>query len=163
MRNVETLPTEASRTARRRPKLRFPLISTVAAAAVAAGVLAGGAPATTHLDPQTVAAQSASFSLAYVRVAGSSKINQDGVTCYTGKLGFGIGLDSTQMGAKFSYRWIVDGKVLEKGTRSLPSHARSDYFGSKKLVTKDLGTSHKVTFQLTSPQRLKKSTTWVMC
>ncbi|NBE95144.1 hypothetical protein FE391_15495 [Nonomuraea sp. KC401] len=78
-------------------------------------------------------------------------------------MSFGIGLDGPEPGAKFSYRWIVDGKVFEKGSRSLPSYVLSDCFGSKKQVTMDLGTSHKVVFQLASPQRLSKSATWVMC
>ncbi|MEV0167389.1 hypothetical protein [Nonomuraea fuscirosea] len=166
MPNVETLGTEASPAAPRR-KPRFPLISTAVAASVAAGVLVGSAPATAQAVPRPVAARSAaaagSFSLAYVRVAGASRINQDGVTCYSGPVSFGIGLDGPKPGARFSYRWIVDGKVFKKGKRKLPSYGRSDYFGSKKQVTMDLGTAHKVVFQLTSPQRRSKSATWVMC
>ncbi|TDE54656.1 hypothetical protein E1295_14795 [Nonomuraea mesophila] len=145
----------------------------MAAACLAAGALAGNTSTTAYLDLPTMAAHSgkavkksakaASFTLAYVRVAGASRINQKGVTCYTGPVSFGVGLEATKMGARFSYRWLVDGKVVEKGSRSLPSYSRSDYFGSKKQVTMDLGTSHKVVFQLTSPGRRSKSSSWVMC
>ncbi|MEU8355395.1 hypothetical protein AB0C27_05210 [Nonomuraea sp. NPDC048882] len=170
MPNVETPRTEAAPAARPRRKPRFPLISTAVAASVTAGVLVGNAPVPAHLAPQPVAVQApkktktaGSFSLAYVRVAGASRINQAGVTCYYGPVSFGIGLDGPKPGAKFSYRWIVDGKVFKKGTRRLPSYGRSDYFGSKKQVKMDLGTAHKVVFQLTSPQRRSKSAKWVMC
>lgn len=149
--------------ARTRLKLRFPLISTVVAACMAAAVVVGSAPVTTHFAPRTVAAKAASFTLGYVWIAGKSRINQDGVTCYTGPVSFGMGLDATEMGAPFSYQWLVDGKVIETGSRSLPSYSRSDYFGSKEQVTMDLGTSHKVVFQLTSPERLSESSSWVMC
>ncbi|MEO3801697.1 protein kinase [Nonomuraea sp. B1E8] len=107
--------------------------------------------------------KAASFTLAYVRVAGSSKINSEGVTCYTGSLGFGVGLDASEMGAPFSYQWVVDGQVIESGSRRIPSHARSDYFGSKKQISPDLGTEHTVVFQLTSPVRKSQSTSWTMC
>ncbi|TDD03163.1 serine/threonine protein kinase [Nonomuraea deserti] len=107
--------------------------------------------------------KAASFSLAYVRVAGASKINSAGVTCYTGSLGFGVGLDASEMGAPFSYRWLVDGQVIESGSRRIPSHARSDYFGSKEQISPDLGTEHTVVFQLTSPVRKSRSTSWTMC
>jgi hypothetical protein len=107
--------------------------------------------------------RAASFSLAYVRVAGASKINSAGVTCYTGSLGFGVGLDASEMGAPFSYQWLVDGQVIESGSRRIPSHARSDYFGSKKQISPDLGTEHTVVFQLTSPVRKSRSTSWTMC
>ncbi|GAA1647607.1 hypothetical protein GCM10009733_050920 [Nonomuraea maheshkhaliensis] len=167
MPNVETPRTEAAPAAHPRRKPRFPLISTAVAASVAAGVLVGNAPATAqpvaaHQAPSKTKA-AGSFSLAYVRVAGASRINQDGVTCYYGPVSFGIGLDGPKPGAKFSYRWIVDGKVFKKGTRRLPSYGRSDYFGSKKQVKMDLGTAHRVVFQLTSPQRRSKSAKWVMC
>lgn len=172
MPNVEPPRTESPQT-RPRLKLRFPLISTMLAACMAAGVVAGSAPVTTHFAPHTVAAHSsnapkksakaASFTLAYVWIAGKSRINQDGVTCYTGPVSFGMGLDATEMGAPFSYQWLVDGKVIETGSRSLPSYSRSDYFGSKEQVTMDLGTSHKVVFQLTSPERLSESSSWIMC
>ncbi|MEO3887688.1 protein kinase [Nonomuraea sp. B5E05] len=117
-------------------------------------------PSPTASEKRTKAA---SFTLAYVRVAGSSKINSEGVTCYTGSLGFGIGLDASEMGAPFSYQWVVDGQVIESGSRRIPSHARSDYFGSKKQISPDLGTEHTVVFQLTSPVRKSQSTSWTMC
>ncbi|NJP97239.1 hypothetical protein HCN51_48785 [Nonomuraea sp. FMUSA5-5] len=85
------------------------------------------------------------------------------MTCYTGSIGFGIGLDASQAGAPFSNQWIVDGQVLESGSRRIPSYGKSDYFGSKKEVRPELGTSHTVVFQLTSPQRRSKSATWTMC
>ncbi|MEO3792161.1 protein kinase [Nonomuraea sp. B10E15] len=113
--------------------------------------------------PSKQRAKAASFTLAYVRVAGSSKINSEGVTCYTGSLGFGIGLDASETGAPFSYQWVVDGQVVESGSRRIPSHARSDYFGSKKQISPDLGTEHTVVFQLTSPVRKSRSTSWTMC
>ncbi|MEV0826248.1 serine/threonine protein kinase [Nonomuraea rubra] len=112
---------------------------------------------------RTRAPAAASFSLAYVRVAGSSKINTEGVTCYTGTLGFGVGLDASREGAPFSYQWIVDGEVIESGSRKIPSYGRSDYFGSKKQITPELGSTHTVVFQLTSPVRRSKSTSWTMC
>ncbi|MEV0390650.1 serine/threonine-protein kinase [Nonomuraea sp. NPDC050643] len=107
--------------------------------------------------------KTASFSLAYVRVAGKSRINQEGVTCYSGSIAFGVGLGASEMGAPFSYQWLVDGQVIESGSRRIPSYGRDDYFGSKREVTPDLGTSHTVTFQLTSPVRKAKSTSWTMC
>ncbi|MGW3345628.1 protein kinase domain-containing protein [Nonomuraea rubra] len=112
---------------------------------------------------KTRAPAAASFSLAYVRVAGSSKINTEGVTCYSGTLGFGVGLDASREGAPFSYQWIVDGEVIESGSRKIPSYGRSDYFGSKKQITPELGSTHTVVFQLTSPVRKSKSTSWTMC
>jgi hypothetical protein len=85
--------------------------------ALAAGVLAGAAPATAHLDARPVAASSAgSFSLAYVRVAGSSRINRDGVTCYSGPVSFGIALK----GPKAEEVGHV-GQVLTFCSRSPPS------------------------------------------
>ncbi|MFC7583801.1 hypothetical protein ACFQYP_08580 [Nonomuraea antimicrobica] len=98
-----------------------------------------------------------------MRVAGSSKINQEGVTCYSGSVNFGVGLDATQNGAPFSYQWLVDGEVIESGSRRLPSYGNSDYFGSKKLVEPELGSSHTVVFQLTSPVRKSRSASWTMC
>ncbi|GAA4957459.1 serine/threonine protein kinase [Nonomuraea thailandensis] len=123
-------------------------------------------PATTRPAPtasRTKAATAASFSLSYVRVAGSSKINTEGVTCYSGTLGFGIGLDASRAGAPFSYQWIVDGQVIESGSRKIPSYGRSDYFGSKKQIAPELGSTHTVVFQLTSPVRKSISTDWTMC
>ncbi|MEV4108774.1 protein kinase [Nonomuraea sp. NPDC049695] len=120
-------------------------------------------PATTRPSPTANRTRAASFSLSYVRVAGSSKINQEGVTCYSGSLSFGVGLDSSQMGAPFSYQWLVDGQVIESGSRRIPSYGKSDYFGSKKLITPELGSRHTVVFQLTSPVRKAKSTSWTMC
>ncbi|MEV0998163.1 serine/threonine-protein kinase [Nonomuraea sp. NPDC050202] len=123
-------------------------------------------PTTTRPSPtasRTKAAAAASFSLSYVRVAGSSKINTEGVTCYTGTLGFGVGLDASREGAPFSYQWIVDGQVIESGSRRIPSYGKSDYFGSKKQITPELGSTHTVVFQLTSPVRKSKSTSWTMC
>ncbi|WP_433510564.1 protein kinase domain-containing protein [Nonomuraea sp. CA-143628] len=121
-------------------------------------------PTTTRPSPTaTKKTKTASFSLAYVRVAGSSKINDEGITCYRGSLGFGIGIDSSEMGAPFSYQWIVDGQVIESGSRRIPSYGRSDYFGSKKQITPELGTKHTVVFRLTSPTQRTKSTSWTMC
>ncbi|MFG1959425.1 protein kinase [Nonomuraea sp. NPDC049028] len=121
-------------------------------------------PTTTRPSPTaTKKTKAASFSLAYVRVAGSSKINDEGITCYRGSLGFGIGIDSSEMGAPFSYQWLVDGQVIESGSRRIPSYGRSDYFGSKKQITPELGTKHTVVFRLTSPTQRTKSTSWTMC
>ncbi|MEV0344929.1 protein kinase [Nonomuraea sp. NPDC050680] len=121
-------------------------------------------PATTRPSPTaSKRTKAASFSLAYVRVAGSSKINDAGVTCYRGSLGFGVGIDSSEMGAAFSYQWLVDGQVIESGSRRIPSYGRSDYFGSKKQITPELGSKHTVVFQLTSPTQRSKSTSWTMC
>ncbi|TDB99386.1 hypothetical protein E1267_37740 [Nonomuraea longispora] len=110
---VEPLRPEASQ-ARFRLKPRFPVISTVAAACLAAGAIVGNTSTTAYLDLPTMAAhpskavkksaKAASFTLAYVRVAGKSRINQEGVTCYTGPVSFGVGLEATEMGARFSYR-----------------------------------------------------------
>ncbi|GAA3116263.1 hypothetical protein [Nonomuraea salmonea] len=157
------MPNVATPTARPRRQLRLPLVSAAVAASVAAGVLVGGAPATAQAAARSSAAQAASFSLAYVRVAGASRINRNGVTCYSGPVSFGIALEGPKPGAKFSYRWVVDGKVFEKGTRRLPSYGKGDYFGTKKQITMGLGTAHKVVFKLTSPKKLSKSIKWVMC
>ncbi|WP_372470450.1 serine/threonine protein kinase [Nonomuraea aurantiaca] len=121
-------------------------------------------PVTTRPSPTaSKKTKAASFSLAYVRVAGRSKINDAGVTCYSGSLSFGVGIDSSEMGAPFSYQWLVDGQVIESGSRRIPSYGRSDYFGSKKLITPELGSQHTVVFQLTSPTQRAKSTSWTMC
>ncbi|WP_433435554.1 serine/threonine protein kinase [Nonomuraea sp. CA-141351] len=120
-------------------------------------------PATTRPSPTASKTKAASFSLAYVRVAGASRINDAGVTCYSGSVSFGVGLDASEMGAPFSYQWLVDGQVIESGSRRIPSYGRSDYFGSKKQVSPDLGSKHTVVFQLISPVRKTKSTTWTMC
>ncbi|MEU7740919.1 protein kinase [Nonomuraea sp. NPDC049158] len=121
-------------------------------------------PATTRPSPTaTKKTKTASFSLAYVRVAGSSKINDAGITCYRGSLGFGVGIDSSEMGALFSYQWLVDGQVIESGSRRIPSYGRSDYFGSKKQITPELGSKHTVVFRLTSPTQRTESTSWTMC
>lgn len=121
-------------------------------------------PATTRPSPTaSKKTKAASFSLAYVRVAGRSKINDAGVTCYSGSLSFGVGIDASEMGAPFSYQWLVDGQVIESGSRRIPSYGRSDYFGSKKQITPELGSQHTVVFQLTSPTRRAKSTSWTMC
>ncbi|NBF00647.1 hypothetical protein FE391_46980 [Nonomuraea sp. KC401] len=120
-------------------------------------------PSPTAIKKSTKSTRTASFNLAYVRVAGASKINSAGETCYTGSLGFGIGLDASEMGAAFSYQWLVDGQVIESGSRRIPSHARTDYFGSKKQVSPELGSRHTVVFQLTSPVRKSQSASWTMC
>ncbi|MFC5832651.1 serine/threonine-protein kinase [Nonomuraea insulae] len=121
-------------------------------------------PTTTRPTPaKTKAKATASFSLVYVRVTGRSRINQDGVTCYSGDVGFGIALDASEMGAPFSYQWLVDGQVVESGSRRMPSYSRGDYFGSKKLITPELGSSHTVVFRLTSPVSRTKSASWTMC
>ncbi|MFI7639029.1 serine/threonine protein kinase [Nonomuraea sp. NPDC049400] len=120
-------------------------------------------PSTRRPSPTATKARTASFSLAYVRVAGASRINQEGVTCYHGSLGFGIGIDASEMGAPFSYQWLVDGQVIESGSRKIPYNGKSDYFGSKKTITPELGSKHTVTFQLTSPVRRSKSISWTMC
>ncbi|MEU7895894.1 protein kinase [Nonomuraea sp. NPDC049152] len=120
-------------------------------------------PETKPPSPTASKPKAASFSLAYVRVAGASRINDAGVTCYSGPVSFGIALDASEMGAPFSYRWLVDGQVIESGSRRMPSHSRGDYFGSKKQINPDLGSTHTVTFQLTSPARRTKSATWTMC
>ncbi|TDC00045.1 serine/threonine protein kinase [Nonomuraea longispora] len=120
-------------------------------------------PSPTAIEKSTKSTRTASFNLAYVRVAGASKINSAGETCYTGSLGFGIGLDASEMGAAFSYQWLVDGQVIESGSRRIPSHARTDYFGSKKQVSPELGSRHTVVFQLTSPVRKSQSASWTMC
>ncbi|MEV2271305.1 serine/threonine protein kinase [Nonomuraea africana] len=120
-------------------------------------------PATRLPSPTASKPKAASFSLAYVRVAGASRINDAGVTCYSGPVSFGIALDATEMGAPFSYQWLVDGQVIESSSRRMPSHSRGDYFGSKKQVDPDLGSRHTVTFRLTSPVRRTKSATWTMC
>lgn len=120
-------------------------------------------PATALPSPTASKTKAASFSLAYVRVAGASKINQAGVTCYSGSVSFGIALDATEMGAPFSYQWLVDGQVIESGSKRLPSYSRGDYFGSKKQVNPELGSTHTVAFQLTSPVRRTKSARWTMC
>jgi hypothetical protein len=57
----------------------------------------------------------------------------------------------------------VDGQVIESGSRRIPSYGKSDYFGSKKQITPELGSTHTVVFQLTSPVRKSKSTSWTMC
>ncbi|MFD1936822.1 protein kinase [Nonomuraea mangrovi] len=120
-------------------------------------------PATKSPSPTASRPKAASFSLAYVRVAGASRINGDGVTCYSGSVSFGIALGATEMGAPFSYQWLVDGQAIESGSRRLPSYGRDDYFGSKRQITPDLGSTHTVVFQLTSPVRKTKSATWTMC
>ncbi|SEH01219.1 Serine/threonine protein kinase [Nonomuraea solani] len=120
-------------------------------------------PATSRPSPTRTKAKAASFTLAYVRMAGKSRINQEGVTCYYGAMTFGVGLDSSETGAPFSYQWLVDGQVIESGSRRIPSHARSDYFGSKREITLELGSRHTVTFQLTSPVRRAMSKSWTMC
>ncbi|MFB4271672.1 serine/threonine-protein kinase [Nonomuraea sp. GTA35] len=154
----ESTPSPTVRTTRPRP--------TPSQARTTARPTPSNRPTTTRPSPtasRTKAAAAASFSLSYVRVAGSSKINTEGVTCYTGTLGFGVGLDASREGAPFSYQWIVDGQVIESGSRRIPSYGKSDYFGSKKQITPELGSTHTVVFQLTSPVRKSKSTSWTMC
>ncbi|MEO3873733.1 hypothetical protein ABGB18_33395 [Nonomuraea sp. B12E4] len=153
-----------------RPRPRFPLISTVVAACLAAGAVVGNAPLATHLAPHALAANSskasakaASFTLGYIWLSGKGVTKDEGV-CYAGPMNFAMGVDATEMGAPFSYRWLVDGKVIETGSRSIPSYTRSDFFFNKKELPLPLdGTTHKVTFQLTSPQKLSKSKKWTMC
>ncbi|MFG1685873.1 hypothetical protein ACGFNP_37315 [Nonomuraea sp. NPDC049269] len=107
-------------------------------------------------------ASSASFTLAYVRVQGSSKINTEGVTCFTGSMNFAAGVDATKPAAPYSYQWIYNGKVIESGSARLPAGSRSDYVHSKDLVEPQDGT-HTITYRITSPVSRAKSLSFTMC
>ncbi|MGN9783355.1 serine/threonine-protein kinase [Nonomuraea sp. ZG12] len=118
-------------------------------------------PTPSRVRPNKKAA-TASFSLAYVRVQGSSKINPDGVTCYTGSMNFGVGIDATKPAAPYSYQWLHDGKVIESGSSRLPSGSRSDYVPSRRMLRPQDGT-HRVTFRITAPVVRTESVTFAMC
>ncbi|MFI9594910.1 protein kinase [Nonomuraea sp. NPDC052265] len=112
--------------------------------------------------PAPSATRTASFALAYVRVQGASKINTAGVTCYTGALNFAAGVDATRPGAAFSYQWLYDGRVVERGTSRLPAGSRSDYVSSRRLIT-PAGGRHTVAYRILTPSSRTKSVTFTMC
>ncbi|MFD1538547.1 serine/threonine protein kinase [Nonomuraea guangzhouensis] len=117
---------------------------------------------TTSRPTTSKPASSASFTLANVRVQGSSKINDEGVTCFRGSMNFAAGVDATKPAAPYSYQWIYDGKVIESGSARLPAGSRSDYVHSKDLVEPQDGT-HTITYRITSPVSRAKSLTFTMC
>ncbi|MEU6713565.1 protein kinase [Nonomuraea sp. NPDC046802] len=119
-------------------------------------------PTTARPSPTKTKAKAASFTVDYVRVTGKARISDTG-TCHYGPQAFGVALEGSEMGASFSYQWLVDGQVIESGSRRLPSYSRGDYFGSKKEVNPEFGSSHTVVFQLTSPVSKSKSASWKMC
>jgi serine/threonine protein kinase len=104
----------------------------------------------------------ASFSLAHVRVRGSSKINEEGVACYTGSMNVGVEIDATKPAAPYSYQWIQDGKVIESGSSRMPSGSRSDYVAARRMLRPQDG-KHRVTFRITSPVAKAESVTFAMC
>ncbi|RSN02549.1 hypothetical protein DMB42_36250 [Nonomuraea sp. WAC 01424] len=112
--------------------------------------------------PTPSATRAASFTLAYVRVQGSSKINSAGVTCYTGSLNFAAGVDASRPGAPFSYQWIYDGRVVERGSSHLQAGSRSDYVHSRRLVT-PAGGRHTVTYRILGPSPRARSVAFTMC
>ncbi|TMR88193.1 hypothetical protein [Nonomuraea basaltis] len=93
---------------------------------------------------------------------GSSKINSDGITCYTGSFNFGAGIGATKPGAAFSYQWVYNGKVIESGSSRLPAGSRDNYVFSKDTIDPPDGT-HTVTYRITSPVSRTKSVTFTMC
>ncbi|NUP68488.1 MAG: hypothetical protein HOW71_40665, partial [Nonomuraea sp.] len=104
----------------------------------------------------------AAFTLAYVRIQGASKINSAGVTCYTGSVNFAAGVDATRPGAAYSYQWLLDGRVVERGTSRLPAGGRGDYVTSRKLLTPSDGT-HTITYRVTAPSARTRSARFTMC
>ncbi|WP_188190511.1 serine/threonine-protein kinase [Nonomuraea sp. SYSU D8015] len=117
---------------------------------------------TARPSPTATKAAGASFSIAYVRVQGSSKINTEGITCYTGSFNFGAGIGATKPGAAFSYQWLYNGKVIESGSSRLPAGSRDNYVFSKDTIDPPDGT-HTVTYRITSPVSRSRSTTFTMC
>ncbi|MEV4400172.1 serine/threonine-protein kinase [Nonomuraea sp. NPDC049607] len=112
--------------------------------------------------PSPTPTGTASFALAYVRVQGASKINSAGVACYTGALTFAAGVDATRTGAAFSYQWLYDGRVVERGTSRLPAGSRGGSVSSRRLVT-PAGGRHTVAYRILSPSPRTKSVTFTMC
>jgi serine/threonine protein kinase len=104
----------------------------------------------------------ASFSLAHVRVRGSSKINEEGVACYTGSMNVGVEIDATKPAAPYSYQWIQDGKVIESGSSRMPSGSHSDYVAARRMLRPQDG-KHRVTFRITSPVAKAESVTFAIC
>jgi serine/threonine protein kinase len=118
-------------------------------------------PSTSRPAPSEPAS-SASFTLAYVRSQGMSKIIGSGLDCFVGSMNFGVGVDSTKPAAPYSYQWIFNGKVIESGSSRLPAGSRSDYVTSKETIQPPDGT-HTVTYRITSPVARSKSLTFTMC
>ncbi|MET7999645.1 serine/threonine-protein kinase [Nonomuraea glycinis] len=117
---------------------------------------------TTRSRPTTTSGPTrASFSLAHLRVRGSSKVDHGGVTCYTGSMVFGVGIATTRPAAPYSYQWIQDGKVVESGSSRMPSGSRSDYVAARRMRPRD--GRHRVTFRITSPVARTESVTFAMC
>ncbi|GGP04079.1 protein kinase [Nonomuraea glycinis] len=118
-------------------------------------------PTTRSRPTTTYGPTRASFSLAHLRVRGSSKVDHGGVTCYTGSMIFGVGIATTRPAAPYSYQWIQDGKVVESGSSRMPSGSRSDYVAARRMRPRD--GRHRVTFRITSPVARTESVTFAMC
>ncbi|MCG5217664.1 serine/threonine-protein kinase [Streptosporangium sp. KLBMP 9127] len=155
-------PTFTSRPTRERATTRPPATPTPTATRKRPATRPSPTPTPTPTKSTSRPKSSASFTLAYVRAQGSSKINDEGITCYRGTMNFGVGLDASQPGAAFSYQWIYNGKVLESGSSRLPAGSRSDYVTSKDVFQPPDGT-HTVTYRITSPGSRSKSFTFTMC
>ncbi|MEU1724978.1 serine/threonine-protein kinase [Nonomuraea sp. NPDC005692] len=104
----------------------------------------------------------AGFALAYVRVQGSSKINSAGVTCYTGAVNFAAGVNATRPGAAYSYQWLYDGRVIERGSSRFPADSRSGYVSSRRLIT-PAGGRHTVAYRILTPSPRTKAVRFTMC
>ncbi|MFI7694982.1 protein kinase [Nonomuraea sp. NPDC049655] len=104
----------------------------------------------------------ASFALAYVRVQGSSTINSAGVACYTGAVNFAAGVNASRPGAAYSYQWLYDGRVIERGSSRFPANSRSGYVSSRRLITPAKG-RHTVTYRILTPSPRTKSVRFTMC
>ncbi|MFF4195691.1 protein kinase [Nonomuraea sp. NPDC001831] len=104
----------------------------------------------------------AAFALAYVRVQGSSTINSAGVTCYTGAVNFAAGVNATRPGAAYTYQWLYDGRVIERGSSRFPANSRSGYVSSRRLVTPSAG-RHTVAYRILTPSPRTKAVRFTMC
>ncbi|MFI7422195.1 serine/threonine-protein kinase [Nonomuraea sp. NPDC049684] len=104
----------------------------------------------------------ASFALAYVRVQGPSTVNSAGVACYTGAVNFAAGVNATRPGAVYSYQWLYDGRVIERGSSRFPADSRSGYVSSRRLITPAAG-RHTVTYRILTPSPRTKSVRFTKC